>query len=260
MSQELTTTTNQSNEVAQYADQTGLEDAVHLKPTKLQLIQGTTRDSKGARPGQILDVMNEVGYDEITVVPLKVNRSRVMFPPGKEDFTAEPICRSSDAITPSPFAQIPQAVTCKSCPNSQWTGKKRPVCDEKLNLLVIIKELGIPRYFQVGGVGIKSLKLTLQRIFEDIQINRMKGTLLSLFDYFFTLRSEKVVGQRGVYYVPRFDNLKKVLNPSEFGPLFEKFVVNVKSQYEEDEAVVTNENIANGAVDQIVDAEIVTEV
>lgn len=254
-----------SEVVAHYgaAVATGLEDVAPLLPTNIQLVQPVTRDPKGARPGQFLDVLTEEAFDELVVVPLKVTKQRVYFPPGS-DLDADPLCRSNDGKVPAPRVDTPQATSCASCPYSQWYGGQRPPCNEKLQFLFIVKEgplAYLPRYFSVGGVSIIPATTVLKRIRQDIiRAARMPEPLhLALYDYYFTLKSEKAVGKKGTYYVARFDNVQRVANPAEFGPFYQDYVVQAVQHAQEQEAIAA-EQAVDAVVNDVVDAEVVQEV
>jgi len=240
-------------------DETGLDDVARLKPTNILLVQNTTRETKSARPGQLLDTLTEEVYDALTVVPLKVMRQRVLFPPGELDLDADPVCRSNDGVVPSQFAKAPQSRACKTCPHSQWISGKKPPCAEKMKLLMIIKDAGLPRTFNVGGKSLTTLKNVLQRIQEAIRMQQAKGgEPLHLYDFFFEIRSEKVTGKFS-YFVARFDNVKRVATIGDFGPLFIEFVLNRKYQDAEEQAVQA-EAKTDAAVSSVVEAEFVQEV
>ncbi len=191
-----------------------------------------------------------------------------MFTPGA-DLDAEPLCRSDNGVVPSNFAQVKQSTDCETCQYSQWIDNKKSACAEKLRLLVATKDAGLPRFFSVGGKSIPALRLVLQRIQEAIRMQDAKIKLaiknreeapqrLHLHDFFFDISGEKVTGKY-VFYVARFDNVKRVANPGEFGPVFQEFVTQRKLQAQQQEAVV-NEVKTNEAVAQVVDAEFVSEV
>src|SRR5690242_4094759 len=76
-------------------------DDMYVKPTMVELVQRTTRRAD-ATPGKLYDVLTQTTLDSLRVVPLKIARGRVMFPEGGE-LGAQPICRSNDGVTPSPF-------------------------------------------------------------------------------------------------------------------------------------------------------------
>lgn len=253
-------TTNQGGELAApQTFNTGLDNVARLRPTNLVLIQNTTRDKHGAHAGQILDVALEEAFDRITVVPLFVGKSRVMFPPGELDLDAKPICRSSNGLYPHREVTTPQCGNCASCPKSQWVkiqGKSiKPPCQEKWRFLLIDKETQLPRFFSVGGKSITSARLTLERIQQDIQIKKQrKGLYLSLFDYQFTITSEEVKGRQGVFYVAKFEQVKQLQTPGEFGPFYEQFVLPYRN------GGVEMADEAEGSTDEVIDAEVVQSV
>jgi hypothetical protein len=259
MSEELVHITNTEQQVAQYTGpvDTGLDD-IRVRPTNLILVQNTTRDQKGARPGQILDVLTGQAYDSVTVVPLRVIKNRVLFPPDA-DLDAEPLCRSSDGLVPSPFVKAPQATSCRTCPKAQWVGGQKPPCGEKLKLLVILKETGMPRYMQFGGKSISTCKEALEALKQDIKGKEYLSrgqTKLELFDYFFTVSGEKVTSRQGSYYVARFTDFGQVKNAGEFGRFYEEYAVRVKHD-DDEQAVVAKDQAVDNKVADVIDAEVI---
>lgn len=260
MSTDLVQLNNNNAIVSLSDDMTGM-DNIRVRPSNIVLVQNTTRDPFGARPGQFLDTLTHEVYDEITLVPLRVSPNRVMFPPGSFGGDAgEPICRSSDGVYPSPFAKVPQAESCAACPNSKWVGKNKPACPERIKMLGIIKDTSLPKYFQFSGMGVKVIKLTLEAIKQDaIVMAKKSGKTYRLFSYYFTLKSQRESNSRGVYYVPRIENLLKVQDPTEFGPLFMEYVVNVVRDNDVDDEEIRQEAQVNAAVDTVVDAQVVQD-
>ncbi len=233
-------------------------------------MQPATRECGAARVGQLYDTLTTDVYDSITLVPLKVTTQRVLFPAGEIDLDAEPICRSNDGIVPSPFAQAPQSLKCATCPHSQWIDGRKSACAQKLKMLVATKDTGLPRFVTAGGKSITAMRLMLQRINEAITINAANIRAgktnpdgsplkpLALFDFFFTLSSE-VVNGKFKYAVARFDNLKRVANPGDFGPLFSQFVLERKLQEAEQEEV-RKEAEADKAAGELVEPQSISEV
>ncbi len=251
-------------------DETGLSEVARLKPSNILLVQPATRECGSARVGQLYDTLTTEVYDSITVVPLKVTSQRVYFPPGEIDLDAEPICRSNDGVVPSPFAQAPQSLTCSTCEHSKWVDGRKSACAQKLKMLVATKDTGLPRFFTAGGKSITALRGVLQRINEAITVNEANIRAgkknadgselrpLALFDFFLTISSE-VVNGKFKYAVARFDNLKRVANPGDFGALFTQFVLQRKLQ-EQEERAAFNEAETNKAVSGVVEAQFVSEV
>ncbi len=269
MSEELVVVGN--TEVQPYVepyDESGLDDVAKLRPANVILVQNTTRERGSANPGQLLDKLTGEVYDSLVVVPLKVMKQRILFAPGA-DLDADPLCSSNDGIVPSPYALQPQSRKCATCPQSQWLDGKKSACAEKLRLLVVTKDSGLPRFFTAGGKSIPTLRNVLQRIQEAIRMQdakikqaAVKGEpaqeRLHLHDFFFEIRGEKVTG-KFVFYVARFDNVKRVADPGEFGPAFEEFVIQRKVQTLEEKEVVA-EMQTNAVVSQVVQAEFVQQV
>lgn len=220
----------QDTDIAVYQSMdTGLDNFSRLVPTNLTLVQNTTRDPKGARPGQLLDELTGDIYDTIEFIPLTIRRGRVMFPPGELNLDAKPICRSSDGVVPAPDVETPQSRTCASCQHSSWdswrTSKQKPPCAETATILGLVKETGLPRYFQVKGMGMKVLRNVTDRVQQEIVKYKNKGEILNLFDFYFTIASDRLSGPRGTYYAPRFDSLKRVVNIGQYAEQFREFVV-----------------------------------
>jgi hypothetical protein len=245
--------------------ETGLDSVARLTPTNLILVQNSTRDPKGARPGQILDDLTEEVFDRITVVPLKVWTSRVLFPPGA-DLDTDPLCKSDNGVVPSDYSQQKQALQCRICPQNDWSDG-RAACKEKINFLTVVKDgaiAGLPRFFSAGGMSISAIKYQLKRIRQNIEILKRKGTKVELYDFYFDITSERKTGSKGAYYVVRIENLKMNPNPSEFGPMFEEFVLAAKRQAHERQQLLAEASVngaVNNAIDgEVIDAEVVTEV
>lgn len=230
-------------------DFTGLSDVVRIKPSNITLIQPMTQNPRNARLGQYLDELTGEVHDTLTVVPLRVSRNRVLFPQGNS-FGGDPICRSTDGVYPSPFAQSPQAQSCAVCPQSEWVNNKKPPCKDTLNLLVIVKETGLPRYLNFSGMSVKVLRDALEGIQQSIKVReKTSGVKGNLYDYYFTL-SIDVVRKQTVYAMHRIENITAVKETSEFGPLFKEYVLDRLHDPEEREA----EAVVNNAVDKAIDA------
>lgn len=229
-------------------DFTGLSSVVRIKPSNLTLIQPMTQNPRTARVGQYLDELTGEAYDSLTLVPLRVTQTRVLFPPGNS-FGEEAVCRSNDGIYPSPFANAPQAQSCATCPQSKWVDNQKPPCRLNLNLLAVVKETSLPRYVNFTGTGVKVLRMALESIQQDIMLmSKTQNKKYNLYDYFFTLTVD-VIRKTSVYAMPRIEGIKKVSNPSEFGPLFQEFVLDRLKDVDEENA----EAEVDGAVGKLVE-------
>lgn len=247
-------------------DLSGLTDVARLRPTALNLVQPSTRDGKGAMPGQFLDVLLGEALNNVEVVPLRILRTRVYFPSIESSgLDSSPICRSMDGIRPSEFAQVKQASTCARCSKSQWVkvdGKnKKPPCQEKLRLLVIRVDNKMPRWITFSGSSFVPMREVFERILQDITINRTNGTILTLHDYKLNITSVKKPSPKGSFFVASAE-VGRIQDIGEYGPFFKEFVESQQYPVEEgpeDSEIVSDVKIDN-AVTEVIDAEIVTEV
>lgn len=244
-------------------DLSGLDglDGIRIKPTNITLVQPQTQDPGAARPGQFLNAASGEVYDEITVVVLAVSKPRVKFPQGST-FGEKPECRSNDGLVPSPYAKIPQSKTCATCSHSKWYNGNRPGCQESYRLLFVMKETGLPHYFQAKGLGFAPTTDMLQFIKSDMTVRERQGTPYRMYDYYFTISAHKATGAKGVVYVPRYGKYQKVPLESRgaFAPLFQEYVVDRRLAQVEDEAVIADTKITDAvgnAVGETVEAEIV---
>lgn len=246
-----------STEIAKYEVPDALSSLVSLKPSLIELVPLTSQ-KQGAIPGKFRDDVTLEHYDNITVVPLDISRERIMFPVYGSG-NNKPICKSYNGVVPSPFVENPPARTCAACPNSKW-GKKDPVsgkstrprCDEGYKMTVIIKESQLPRIIKFKGTGITALRDFMERLETDrVQTNSKEGRKPNLFEYYFTISSQKVVKPGQISYIPLFTEVKRVSDPNMFGPFYEQYVLKANEAYEtqEDTEVDTAIHQIAGAVE-----------
>jgi len=230
----------------------GLED-VKLKPTTVELVQRSTK-RQDAQPGKLFDTLTETNYDSLQVVPLLIRNTRVLFP---EDggLGADPLCRSNDGIVPSANVQFKMADYCNKCPKSSWssydrkTGKGKPPCQAKKELLMILKDGCVPRRMSFGRTSLKPFETLLSRIKEDLQKAISKGEKgVNLFDYTFTISTTFVEGKYGSYYIAKFSDVKRVATNSEFGPYYVEYVQQARAK--EDPDVIEADDAIEVAVEE----------
>jgi hypothetical protein len=233
----------------------GFED-VFIKPTFIELAQKTSMKHKDAQPGKLYDVLTGENKDSIQVVPLALRRGRVLFPEGG-NLGAQPLCRSSDGLVPSPFVQFPQHHNCKECPKGSWdnydrkTGKGKPECKEAYQMLVVIRDTGLPRKVKIGGSSIAPVKQLMEHLKQNAIESKMKGEgNRNIFDYTFTISSQYIESPKGNFYTLKFSDVKRISNIGEFGQLFVQYVQSQKAKQAEAED-------AQSAVEQAVEAEVV---
>lgn len=69
-----------------------------------------------------------------------------------------PECRSVDMVRPDAGSVDPQAVSCASCPNSQWGGDEAPACKERINTLAYLPGSGEIRRLTISGTSVKHFR------------------------------------------------------------------------------------------------------
>jgi hypothetical protein len=217
----------------------GLEETF-IKPTYIELIQKSSR-REDVRPGTFFDVLTSTEFTELQVVALGIKRGRVYFPEGGE-LSAKPICRSDDGIKPSPFAQIQQSVLCGTCGKASWddydkkTGHGKPSCQDAWQMLFVLRDTGLPRRINIKTYSLKATKLLLEQMKQDIIMAKAKGEgVRNIFDYTFNITSQKVDGPKGVFYILKYTNVKRLSEIGEFGPLFEQYVLSARARQAERE-------------------------
>lgn len=255
--------------VAPEEDLTGLGD-VRSKPGNITIIQPTTRETFGGKPGQLLDSFDNSLYNEIDVIGLRHSLGRVYFPENG-DLTAGPLCKSNDGRVPSPFIINPPANKCgdwangrfiATCPKAKWNkaGGKNipPPCSDTRRLIVAIKETGMPAFLNVKKTSIAPYEMALNSIKKDIALNFQKsGLKLNLYDYTFTIKTTKATNTKGAFFVLAFENIKRVPEPGQYYPLYHETVVKYKTMLEEEQQNAVSEGAVENAINSVVDAEFV---
>ncbi len=149
--------------------------------------------------------------DQIELVLLKLNKSRVLFP---EKFSkdSEPLCRSQDFVVPEADNDkiSPMAETCAKCAYAKWskddTGKgKPPRCNEVWNMLVLDFETYIPAWFSLKSTALKPGR-------KIISMLKLRGTAKKIpaWGFKFTVNVDTRSGDGGTSYIPVFSSLTKL--------------------------------------------------
>lgn len=230
MNQELTVQ-SQDTGVAQYVAATDvLEAFARIKPSRITMNQFTTRNTE-AVVGKFSLSDSPEQIDHITIIPLDIKISRVLYPPGDE-FGVPPLCRSNDGVVPSPFAQFPQARSCGSCAQSKWSkegGRSiKPPCGEVRTLIGIDMETSLPVSVPFKRSGIAPFQDFINYLQKDrikVQAKREDGRKPEFFDYFFTIKANPVVDKKGKWVVPVFTDVKIVKNLGEYAHYHQQYVV-----------------------------------
>lgn len=238
---------------------TGLEE-FKLKPGPIDLVQ---RTSVEGTPGKFRDPLTGNEFSYLTIVPLRVRPGRVLFPPGF-DRKSEPICKSDDGVTPSRFVEFPQNSSCKTCPQSQWVGGKKPPCSETASMLVIIKPTtdeedpnysisSLPKILNFRGTSMSSYKDFMTAIRQDQVRLQSQGEFVNLYDYTARVTPQEVRGGSGIFYIWKFTETRRVKETNQFGPFFQQYV----TDYRQQEQFVEQEAKVDNAVGDVVNAEFV---
>jgi hypothetical protein len=175
---------------------------------RLGIVQPT---SKMGTAGTIRCALTGLERTEVAMVPVRIQRGRVLW---GEMLGDDPICRSDDGFYPAPNVEKPLSETCcvlagrrlrPVCGMAVWghggNGNghgERPRCRDTFAIAAVDLANAMPFLFAIHGAAIRSLRAFLTTVF------RLK---LNLFDVSCTLRLEKVTGAKGVFYVPRFDDV-----------------------------------------------------
>lgn len=207
----------------------GFEDS-EILPSYIELVQRTTQVD-GAIPGKFRDKESNQHFDTIELIPLQFSTSRVLFPPGG-DLNQEPLCRSSNGITPALNVIQPQASSCSTCAQSDWSnyvkgsGQGMPGCKEKMRLLFIDRETQLPYYLTVGGRSIQPMRSFKRTLDKYYQIAKAKSEALNIYDFTTTIKALPIKGPKGSYFVATFDPPKRVRaeDLGKFGPLYQQLV------------------------------------
>lgn len=168
------------------------------------------KQSPGDVSGKLfIDVTGDT-VDEMQLVLLKMNKSRVLFP---EDFSrdSEPLCKSQDFITPEISDGLPpMADECSKCSYAKWTigdsGKQKPPgCQETWNFLVLDFDSYMPCWFSLKSTALKPAR-------KIISMLKMRGTAkrIPAWGFKFTVNVDVRTGDSGDSYLPVFSGLTEL--------------------------------------------------
>lgn len=206
-------------------------DESDFQPSYIELVQRTSQVD-GAIPGTFRDKESNQHFENIEIIPLQFSTSRVLFPPGG-DLNQEPLCRSSDGITPALKVLQPQASSCESCSRGSWdnyvkgSGVGMPDCKEKMRLLFIDRETQLPYYLTIGGRSIQPMRAFKRSLNKFYSIAKARGEVVNIYDFTTTIHALPIKGPKGSYFVVTFDPAKRVRDSDlgKFGPLYSQLVL-----------------------------------
>ena len=167
--------------------------------------------SEGDVAGKLyIDVTSDV-KEEMELVLIKLNKSRVLFP---EKFSrdSEPLCRSQNFVTPENDSDVfsPMSETCADCAYSKWSknesGKASPPrCQEVWNMLVLDFETFMPCWFSLKSTALKPAR-------KIISMLKLRGTAkrIPAWGFKFTVEVTERSGDSGNSYIPSFSSLTEL--------------------------------------------------
>lgn len=194
-------------EVATRGQARGFEfvDTKDISMPQIKVLQATSPEVKEgiAKMGDIIHTAaNTTTSGEF--IPLVIWQSRTFFAPrdnakkfklfeklGIEDETGYMtiLCKSRDGRTPE-FSQCHRD-TCISCPFSQWTNNKPPLCQMSINVLAYLTDLQIP-----GVIRFASTNMKYGRKFRDTSM----WLGMDLFANKYQLQAKLVSNNKGEFY------------------------------------------------------------
>ena len=154
---------------------------------------------KGATEGQFFDDAAGASFESSTIVPLLLQKKRVMFEEGAD----KPTCKSEDNKVPS--VPEPQAPACTEmrgnraveiCKNAIWKDRVPPICRLVYELTALdLDRGGVPFRLQIKGTATPAAK----KLAQQVMMNKV-----SLFDLSCTMSLYKKKNARGSFYVIDF--------------------------------------------------------
>lgn len=194
----------------------GINEGEPMKPSNLVLVQKADEDNPGLVPGKFVDMQSNMSYDFLNIVPISMGYPRTLFP--DDTLGVKPLCRSNDGVMPvisDDYVRQDGGLGCAKCSKSQWVrvnGKLiKPECQDNIRFLFAELETGfIFRYNakRMTLAPVKDLKETLRKLVVRLRV--------PTFGLTFKLTSQKVKGQKGSYYLPKFTPTGQV-NPADIG-------------------------------------------
>ncbi|MEG0728188.1 MAG: hypothetical protein RR420_01060 [Anaerovoracaceae bacterium] len=184
---------------------TGLEtiDASDIKMPKIKLLQPTSPEvqkSKGKiLAGQFYNTVTQAVTDEVEVVFLAIEKTRVMFPtPFKRG--EEALCKSYDAV----HGQGCGSGVCAKCDYSNWDkakadGKNKPDCNMGYVWIGVDAHTNEPFRMIMSGAAVAETKDFL---------SKLRASGISPYRLIVTLGTEEKDTDSGVFYIPVYKGMR----------------------------------------------------
>lgn len=176
----------------------------------LQSTSPAVADGKG-RPGEIYNTMTEINYGTaLQFVPLYFFGSRVKFiDPSRLDSGID--CQSRDAIRGSKTGPDYANGDCTKCPHAQWTSvpggqDKGPLCIEFKNVLAVpvLEGESIQDSTPLVIAGKRKAIQPFKKFLTAANSIRVGGKSVAFFTSIWTMTTQQVKNEKGVFYVPTF--------------------------------------------------------
>jgi hypothetical protein len=189
----------------------GLENisADDIKVPRLAILQPTSPLAGDLGIGAIANLQTSTSYGkEVDVIPLFFWTSRTQW---ASKVLGSPIeCRSLDGIRGTNTDERHAGGNCATCPLAQWQDRTPPVCTSFKNLLFLPLGPGetLAERVLAATPAVFGAKRTAQRNTNELltmaSMLRVGGKPAPLYMGVYKLKTEKVNGEAGTYFVPKF--------------------------------------------------------
>lgn len=262
MSTDLTQT--QSNLPATLDDSgfSGFGDISQVSPAQIKLLQPTSPDiPENGKPGQFYNKLTDEVSDRLTMVILRVTSPRTYFTPGAP-FGSDPICKSLDGVAPLLDSKLKQSNSCATCPKGKFHGNTKPECIESRQYLAVDRKTGLPFYFQVAKKALADFAkpLNLKMTTKIAMAQKAGEDFVRSYHFEVVVKAVKPSpkdGKPSSYYVPQVVSIERIPNDeaATYGVYVQKMMA-AKLTSKQGMA----EAVADAAVTEVIEGEIITEV
>jgi len=186
--------------------------------------------SKEGTPGTFRSNLDGSERSELNVVPLRVQRGRVLW---SAEIGTDPICRSSNGLDPSPTIERPVSAACcvivgrrlqPACPKAVWPRHGRPECRDTFLLVALDLATETPFVMGFHGSAIRTIK-----IIRTLAWQRR----VALHDMECLLKLRRETSAKGNYFLPIVAAVQPVSPAGKHRAWSERFArLDVGSQFE----------------------------
>jgi hypothetical protein len=229
---------------------------MRIKPTTLVINQPMTQ-ADGAIKGKIRVVETGEQFDSITVVLMSMPRETRKYEEG-EFPDRKCLCFSTDMLRPHANALVPQAVTCKGCPQSDWSawreyserfGKSNPTlvpkCNSQYVATFLDTETKLPSKMYIkSNQSRKAFDKGMENVARELLKLKTKGLNPQIYDVQFTLTTEKQKDGAN-YFLKIIGNSVHAIDEKDrqaFGDIYTQYISQFKKTTEQSEAEQEQKN------------------